>query len=207
MPMYPEEPHMAMSSISIPLPSGWLPWFVLVAAVLGAVRLLMSYRAWDPVARLGYGMEPDGPPDLVTGLPTPRQIRGWWGVLYAAVIAGVTMLLPVTGRGAMPMQIGGVVAVVVLTALAIWNPRGAAWVFLVPWLLLAVPTLRGMQGPMQFGGFLGMLLPLPFTPGPLLHLGLIFRGAEPEAARGRLYQVVVLLGLPALTWLIVWVLR
>ena len=198
---------MAMSSINIPLPSGWLPWFVLVAAVLGVVRLLMSYRAWDPVVRPGYSVELDGPPDLVTGLPAPRQMRGWWGVLYAAVITAVTMLLPVTGLGVMPMQIGGVVAVVVLTLLAIWNPRGAAWVFLVPWLLLAVPTLWRMQGPMQLGGFLGMLLPLPFTPGPLLHLGLVFRGADPEAARGRLYQVVVLLGLPALTWLIAGVLR
>lgn len=198
---------MAMSSINIPLPSGWLPWFVLVAAVLGVVRLLMSYRAWDPVVRPGYSVELDGPPDLVTGLPAPRQMRGWWGVLYAAVITAVTMLLPVTGLGVMPMQIGGVVAVVVLTLLAISRPRVAAWVYLVPWLVLAVPTLRGMEGPMQLGGFLGMLLPLPFTPGPLLHLGLVFRGADPEAARGRLYQVVVLLGLPALTWLIAWVLR
>jgi hypothetical protein len=197
---------MTTTSINIPLPSGWLPWFVLVAAVLGVVRLLMSYRAWDPVVRPGYSVELDGPPDLGAGLPPRRQRRGWWGVLYAAVIGGVALLLPM-GRGAVPMQIGGVVAVVVLTLLAIWRPRVAAWVYLVPWLVLAVPTLRGMEGPMQLGGFLGMLLPLPFTPGPLLHLGLVFRGAEPEAARGRMYQVVVLLGLPALTWLIAGVLR
>jgi hypothetical protein len=198
---------MSATTIHIGLPASWAPWFVLVALVVGVIRLVMSYRAWDPAMRGGETVAGLGPPDLAGNVPPPRQRRGWWGVLYAAVIGGLAVLLPVGGGVAVALQVGGTVAVVALTALAIWRPRAVGWAYLAAWALLAVPFLRGLEGPAQLASVVGLVLPVPFSPGPLLHLALLFRGAESESPRGRVYQAYVLLGLPLLMWFVVWVLR
>ena len=131
------------------------------------------------------------------------QRRGSWALVYATAIAGVAAIHPM-GPVRGPVQASlAMVALIVLTILAFSRPRAAAWLLLVAWAVLAVFLVRSIASPAELGSLARLVLPLPRTPGPLLHLWWLYRTAEPLPDDAWLHQLAAVPGTPLMIWLLV----
>jgi len=172
-------------------------------AVLALVALILHVEYW--ATTLGKEVRgEDG--SMVAVLFDPAysrlQRRGSWGLAYATVIAGAAAVHPIGPlRGPIPSAVA-MLALFVLTIVAFSRPRAAAWLLLVAWAVLAVFLVRSIASPVQLGSIAKLVLPLPRTPGPLLHLWWLFRTVEPLPDDARLHQLAAIPGVPLMIWIL-----